>query len=294
METAVTELKVKCLNAVALSLVLTALSVSGQTQSQTQEHDHSAHAADSTDHSTHQEFIATPAADDPHAGHGSADPHAGHLSSPAQTVPAEHAEHAGHSGHSGHEGHEMQFDSDGMVMNSNLDRLPLNCAAISEDVEFTVYGGTRYAKEFAQRTFAYSQHEFEVPPCSRVKINFVNDDQVRHQWMLHGLPRYLYPQGMFHLEAAGGKTVSGSFIVPADDATYLVHCDITQHMEKGMKAQLVVGKGAGNLWSVPGVSQNFLIPRQVPIAALILIAAGLMIAAGLSAIMISVKKQVDR
>ena len=75
--------------------------------------------------------------------------------------------------------------------------------------------------------------------------------------MVHGLPRYLYPAGMFHLEAAGGETVTGTFIVPGDDRTYLVHCDMAQHMEKGMRAQLVVGSGSGDLWGVPGVSREF-------------------------------------
>jgi len=45
--------------------------------------------------------------------------------------------------------------------------------------------------------------------------------------------------------------------VPSDDKTYLVHCDIAQHMEKGMKAELVVGRGSGDLWAVPGVSAPF-------------------------------------
>jgi hypothetical protein len=62
---------------------------------------------------------------------------------------------------------------------------------------------------------------------------------------------------MFHMEASGGHTVSGSFIVPSDEKTYLVHCDITQHMEKGMKGQLRVGGGSGDLWAVPGVSSGF-------------------------------------
>ena len=54
--------------------------------------------------------------------------------------------------------------------------------------------------------------------------------------MVHGLPRYLYPGGMFHLEANGGDSQTGTFIVPSDARTYLVHCDLPQHMEKGMKA----------------------------------------------------------
>lgn len=164
--------------------------------------------------------------------------------------------------HPGH--HGMLFDSTGMVMNSNTDRLPQDCQAISEDVSFTVKAGTQYALPNSNSVFGYSQYEFHAPPCSRVTIHFTNEDDVRHQWMLHGLPRYLYPQGMFHLEASGGQHVMGSFIVPSDDATYLVHCDMTQHMEKGMKAQLVVGKGNGDLWSVPGVSAEFKTAEKVP------------------------------
>ena len=37
-------------------------------------------------------------------------------------------------------------------------------------------------------------------------------------------------------------------------APNLIHCDMVQHMEKGLKGQLVVGNGNGNLFSVPGVS----------------------------------------
>jgi len=168
----------------------------------------------------------------------------------AATAPS-WAQHS-HGDHAG-----MQFDSNGMVMNHNADVLPQGCDAISSDVSFTVHAGTDYGLAEAGRIFGYSQHDFHAPPCSRITIHFHNDDQVRHQWMLHGLPRYLYPQGMFHLEAAGGQHVMGSFIVPPDDATYLVHCDMAQHMEKGMKAQLVVGEGSADLWSVPGVTADF-------------------------------------
>ena len=90
--------------------------------------------------------------------------------------------------------------------------------------------------------------------------------------MVHGLPRYLYPQGMFHLEAAGGARQTGTFIVPADDQTYLVHCDVTQHMEKGMKGQLKVGRGSGDLWAVPGVSNAFNTTSYLPIYARLLFA----------------------
>jgi len=151
---------------------------------------------------------------------------------------------------------QMIFDASGLVMNANSAELPRDCQAITQQHEFTVKVGVEYAQPYPGTVFGMSQHEYRVEPCSLVTITLVNEDQIRHQWMLHGLPRYLYPQGMFHLEAAGGATQTGSFIVPADNMTYLVHCDMTQHMEKGMKAQLVAGRGSGDLWSIPGISQN--------------------------------------
>jgi plastocyanin len=106
-------------------------------------------------------------------------------------------------------------------------------------------------------TYGMSEHEVHVEPCSRVTITFVNDDDVRHQWMVHGLPKYLYPAGMFHIEASGGQTRTGTFIVPGEDRNFLIHCDIAQHMEKGMRGQLVVGNGSGDLWGVANVSSDF-------------------------------------
>ena len=156
--------------------------------------------------------------------------------------------------HDGHADHNMTLDADGMVMNFNTDTVPEDCPAISGDHEFTVRVGVKYAEPFADLIYGYSQYEFAVEPCSRVTVTLINEDAVRHQWMLHGLPRYLYPQGMFHIETAGGATKTGTFIVPGDQRTYLVHCDMTQHMEKGLKAQLVVGGGDGVLSSIPGIS----------------------------------------
>lgn len=159
--------------------------------------------------------------------------------------------------HAHHRHHNMTLDSSGMVMNANSSNLPRDCQEISQEYQFTVYAGTKYAIDFPGNIYGLSQHEHSVEPCSRITVTFINEDEIRHQWMVHGLPKYLYPAGMFHLEAAGGKQQTGTFIVPSDHKTYLVHCDIAQHMEKGMKAQLVVGKGDGNLWSVPSISRDF-------------------------------------
>lgn len=151
-----------------------------------------------------------------------------------------------------HHHHGMQMDRDGMVMNANENNLPKDCPSISEELVFEIRAGTKYAE--SGFTFGYDQYELRARPCAKISVTFVNEDQVRHQWMVHGLPRYLYPQGMFHMEANGGKSVTGSFIVPSDHKTYLVHCDMAQHMEMGLKAQLLVGQGDGNLPSIPTIS----------------------------------------
>ena len=151
------------------------------------------------------------------------------------------------------DGHLMDM-AGGMVMGQNADTLPGGCDSISETKEITVHAGHKYAEKFPGRMYAFDTQEFNFKPCTKLTVHFVNEDNVRHQWMMHGLPKYLYPKGMFHLEATGPAKISGTLILPPGDKTYLVHCDIAQHMEKGMKAQLKVGKGDGDLPSIPGVT----------------------------------------
>ncbi len=165
----------------------------------------------------------------------------------AEEAPSDHANH-------GHAMEGMRMSAAGMVMNENTDRLPRDCRQISRDVDITVHAGRKYAAARPGTMFAYDRAEWDLPPCARVTVTLVNDDQVRHQWMLHGLPRYLYPEGMFHLEVSGGGKESGTFIVPSAAKTYLVHCDVPQHAEKGMKAELKVAGGDGDLPSIPGIS----------------------------------------
>lgn len=153
------------------------------------------------------------------------------------------------------DGHLMDMDG-AMVMGQNTDKLPGGCDKIADTEEITVHAGHKYAEKFPGRMFAFDQQEFHFKPCTKLTVHFINDDEIRHQWMMHGLPKYLYPKGMFHLEVTGPGKVSGTLILPSADKTYLVHCDISQHMEKGMKAQLKVGKGSGDLPSIPGVSAN--------------------------------------
>jgi plastocyanin len=158
----------------------------------------------------------------------------------------------------------MALDADGVVMNENHEQLPRDCSSISREYTFTIHAGRSYAQDIPGMVFGMSEHEIRVLPCSRVEVTFVNEDEVRHQWMVHGLPNYLYPAGMFHIEVSGGHRKTGTFIVPGDDQTYLIHCDMAQHMEKGMRGQLVVGKGSGNLWGVAGISDQFYRSAYLP------------------------------
>jgi len=151
------------------------------------------------------------------------------------------------------DGHLMDMDG-GMVMGQNTDVLPGGCDKIAATEEITVYAGHKYSEKFPGRMFAFDTQEYQFEPCTKLTVNFINEDSIRHQWMMHGLPKYLYPKGMFHLEVTGPGKISGTLIFPPNDKTYLVHCDISQHMEKGMKAQLKIGKGSGDLPSIPGVT----------------------------------------
>ena len=148
----------------------------------------------------------------------------------------------------------MLMDEKGMIMNANSDNLPRDCTKISENVDITIHAGQKHALKFTGKMFAFDQQEWNVKPCAKINITFINDDQIRHQLMIHGLPGYLYPEGMFHLELYGEGKLQASLIMPSQKKTYLVHCEVPQHMEKGMKAQIKVDGGDGDLPSIPGIS----------------------------------------
>lgn len=148
----------------------------------------------------------------------------------------------------------MRMGEWGMVMHENISQLPQSCAKIEGVQDVTIKAGREYAKKYPGTIFGYDTHEFSFPKCTRINFTFINEDNIRHQFMIHGLPTYLHPQGMFHMELYREGEVKGSFITPNSEQTYLAHCDVAQHMEKGMKAQVKVGGGSGNLPSIPGIS----------------------------------------
>ncbi len=148
----------------------------------------------------------------------------------------------------------MTMDETGMIMNDNASNLPRDCPKIAGEVNITIRAGHQYAKNFNGKMFAFDQQQWDVPGCSKLNITLINDDHIRHQLMVHGLPGYLYPDGMFTIEIYGKGQKTASIIVPANPKTYLVHCEVPQHMEKGMKAQLKVAGGDGDLPSIPGIT----------------------------------------
>lgn len=159
----------------------------------------------------------------------------------------------------------MSMDAKGMIMNNNKDNLPRDCKQISEDVDLTVHAGQKHARNFNGIMFAYDQQQWLVKPCARINITFINDDDIRHQFMIHGLPGYLYPKGMFTIEVNGPGKKQASLIFPKRRKTYLVHCDISQHTEKGMKAQFKVDGGDRDFPSIPGLTAP-VTPDHYPIA----------------------------
>lgn len=151
--------------------------------------------------------------------------------------------------------HNMIMNDKGMVMNANPDKLPQDCPKLAATADIIIRAGHEHAQKFPGKMFAFDRQEWNVEPCSKINITFINDDDIRHQLMIHGLPGYLYPDGMFHLELYGRGELKASLILPGQKKTYLVHCELPQHMEKGMKAQLKAGGGDVDLPSIPGISR---------------------------------------
>ncbi len=158
----------------------------------------------------------------------------------------------------------MIMDETGMIMNHNPDILPKDCPKISKEVDLTIRAGHKFTKGFEGKMFTYDKRDWQAPGCARVNVTFINEDDIRHQFMIHGLPGYMYPKGMFTIEIYGKGQKTASFIVPSRDYTYYIHCEVSQHTEKGMKAQLKVGKGSGDLDSILGLT-SALTPDIYPI-----------------------------
>lgn len=154
---------------------------------------------------------------------------------------------AGHVGdHTDGQG-EMEMDMDmrmvenGTVVNENAADLPPGCDELAGERNVTVVGGVSHSE--AGEMYAFERDRLELEPCTAVTVTFVNEDTVRHQWMVHGLPAETYPMGMFTIEVNGPGAVTATFVTPGDDVTLDTHCSLPQHEQKGMAMTVVVGEG---------------------------------------------------
>lgn len=147
----------------------------------------------------------------------------------------------GEMDHGGDMNMEMRMVDDGVVVNGNSEELPPGCDEVNDGRSVTIRGGYEYAE--GGESFAFDRERIEVEPCTRVTVTFVNEDSVRHQWMLHGLPTETYPMGMFNVEVDGPGSATGTFVTPAADTTLDTHCSLPQHEQKGMHMSVVVGNG---------------------------------------------------
>lgn len=161
----------------------------------------------------------------------------------------------------------------GRVYDENL-RPPPGCAEIAGVHTMTVVGGRDHVIE-PGRVFGYDAYDFDLPACTQVDVTFVNEDDVRHMWMVHDV----WPNGTFLLEVDGPGRVSGSFVLPAEPTTLLVHCGLPSHQQMGMKAQIRVAGGAGDLPNIQGLAGIPEAPIDAPIEYLAGV-AGVLVALG--------------
>ncbi len=141
-----------------------------------------------------------------------------------------------------------------LVMNANPDQLPPHCPEILATKKITVHAGRKYAGDFPGKVFTYDRRVLSFRRCTKLTVTFVNDDDIRHQWMVHGLPPGLYDKGMFSIEVDGPGKETGTFILPFYRRTLLVHCGLPQHMQKGMKAMIKVSDSTVQPGNIPGLT----------------------------------------
>ncbi|MFC3478724.1 cupredoxin domain-containing protein [Halobacterium litoreum] len=139
---------------------------------------------------------------------------------------------------------ETTLVENGSVVNANTDTAPGGCAEIRGERHVTIHAGSEYADP--GEAFGYDVDTLTASPCTRLVVTLVNHDDVRHQWMAHGLPSDTYPMGMFTIEVADRGRVTGTFVTPAQSGEYQGHCSLPQHEQKGMRLPLVITDGPGD------------------------------------------------
>lgn len=144
----------------------------------------------------------------------------------------------GYKNGNSYERNDNKLKSGGLVTNENENKLPPGCSKISENNSIFVVVGSDMAS--GGDAFSYSTKIYNFGRCERVTIEFANNNEVRHQWMLEGLPEETYPNGIFNIEADGGETIKGTFITPSKSKKLKLFSSIPQHEQKGMQGTIKI------------------------------------------------------
>ncbi|MFB6084024.1 MAG: hypothetical protein ABEJ94_07255 [Halorientalis sp.] len=163
---------------------------------------------------------------------------------------------------------------DARIVNANSNDLPAGCDAVAGNRSVTVRAGRTYAA--GGEMFAYDTDLIRVDPCTRLTVTFVNEDEVRHQWMVHGLPRETYPMGMFTIALTGPGKATATFITPSEAQSLSVHCSLLQHEQKGMHARLVVGNPTATTGTAVPTKEDRSAPAFPTVGVLLLLVGGLL------------------
>ena len=102
--------------------------------------------------------------------------------------------------------------------------------------KITLHAGTRYARP--GEAYGFEPRRLNVGRCEEVELELVNEDSIRHDFMLPGL------DPMFALNFIGPGTQTASFVTPDTDVTLFFHCHVPAHDKAGMTGELVIGNGS--------------------------------------------------
>jgi len=135
----------------------------------------------------------------------------------------------------------------------NDDTAPPGCEAIEGEKEVNVVAvseGTGYP------LYEYSPKVVETEPCTRLSVTFESSTRIRHQFVVEGLPEEVHPDGYFGIEADGGAEETATFVTPGEDTTLPVESTVGNQADSGLRGQIVLGEGDGDIDGVPGVTKD--------------------------------------
>jgi len=173
---------------------------------------------------------------------------------------------------------ETRVVENGSTVNANGTVLPPGCEAIQGERRLTVDAGREYAAD--GDAFGYDLDSVTAPACTRLVVTLANHDDVRHQWVVDGLPIETYPGGYVAIEVARRGSVTAAFVTPSRPGTYEGLSTLPQHEQNGMRLPLVVtGDASSQPTTTPTSDAGGSAPGPGPLLALLaLLAAGLLAA----------------